>query len=288
MAPAALSAPAPCVKASVPVTSNDVNSSSALTVFGVSFAGPALPAALAGVQDQRDGAARHRRGHARPAQARVGQRRPSRLLQTRPIAAERAVGADRGHEPMARRDEVGLGVAVVPGRTARAVARDPVVETRGRVARVERADGDRRRRVAGRGDAGVAAARGLRQAAEVAGRDDHDQAGAHGRFDGLDQRIAIRRLVDRVAERQVEDAQAQRVAVGDGVLDGREHVAGAAGAVGIEHLQADQSRSRRDAAVLCRSSRRRCPRSGRRRGCRGRSRRSAGRSPCRACRWPAW
>ncbi len=37
MAPAALRAPAPWVRASVPVTSNDVNSRSALTVFGVSL-----------------------------------------------------------------------------------------------------------------------------------------------------------------------------------------------------------------------------------------------------------
>lgn len=48
MAPAAFSAPAPCVSASLPVTSKEVNSSSALTLFGVSRTrGVARPRSLA-------------------------------------------------------------------------------------------------------------------------------------------------------------------------------------------------------------------------------------------------
>ena len=118
--------------------------------------------------------------------------------------------------------------------------------------RLERADRQRRRRVAGRGDAGVADFVVLRVAAPVAGRGHDDDAGANGALDRLDQRVGRRRFVDRMAERQVDDVDAERRLVGDREVDGANHVAGAALAGAVEDLQPDQARApaqRRDSAL---------------------------------------
>ena len=141
---------------------------------------------------------------------------------------------------MTGRDHVGLRERVVPRRPARRVLRHQVVGPPRGVLRAHRADGDGRRRVAGRRDAGVAGLAGDRVAADVAGRDHDDDAGAHGRLDRLHQRVGGRRLVDRVAERQVDDVDRLRDAVVDGPLDRADHVAGGALAVLVQHAQADQ------------------------------------------------
>ena len=57
-------------------------------------------------------------------------------------------------QEMPRRDDIGFRQPVEPGRAARAVGRHAVVVARDGVLVIERADGDRRRRVAGGGRAG--------------------------------------------------------------------------------------------------------------------------------------
>ena len=73
-----------------------------------------------------------------------------------------------------------------------------------------RADGNRRRRIAGRRDARIPGKAGRRILAVVAGGRDDDHAGAHRALNRLDQRIARRRLEDRMSERQVDDLDAER------------------------------------------------------------------------------
>ena len=81
---------------------------------------------------------------------------------------------------------------------------------------LEGADRERRRRVARRGDAGVSGLARSRVDAEVARRGDDDDAGAHGGFDGLHQRVGRRRFEDRVAEREVDDVDAEQLLVRGG------------------------------------------------------------------------
>ena len=63
----------------------------------------------------------------------------------------------------------------------------------------------------------------------------------------LHERVGRRRLVDRMAERQVDDVDAEQCLVRDRELDGANDVAGRALAVLVEHLEADQAHVRRDA-----------------------------------------
>ncbi len=80
------------------------------------------------------------------------------------------------------------------------------------------------------------------------GRDDVD-AGASGGFDRLHERIGFGGLVDRMAERQVDDVDAKPVFVRGGVLDRADDVAGQSLPVSVEHLQHDQARFGGEAAV---------------------------------------
>ena len=147
---------------------------------------------------------------------------------------------------MARRHEVRLGDRVEPRRSTRAVDGDVVVGAHDGVVRVGRADGDRRWRVAWRRDAGIP--RGAVGPLAVVPRRRHDDdAGGARLFDGLHERVVRRRRVNRVSERQVDDLHAERGAVGDHELDGGDDVARPAGAVGVEHLQADEAGAGRDA-----------------------------------------
>ena len=53
-----------------------------------------------------------------------------------------------------------------------------------------------------------------------------------------------------MAEREVDDVDLEEVLVGDGELDGADHVAGLAGAALVEHLEADEVHARRHALEL--------------------------------------
>ena len=80
--------------------------------------------------------------------------------------------------------------------------------------------------------------------------DDDDDARARGRFDGLHERVGRRRLVRRMAERHVDDVDAERRLVRRGELDRGDDVARRSAAGVVEHPEADQVRIRRDALIL--------------------------------------
>ena len=69
-------------------------------------------------------------------------------------------------------------------------------------------------------------------------------------LDRLDERIAGRRLEDRMSERQVDDVDAEARAVGHREVDGPDHVARVAGAVLVEHLQDDELHLGREAPIV--------------------------------------
>ncbi len=80
----------------------------------------------------------------------------------------------------------------------------------------------------------------------------HDNRETHARrvLDGLHERIGRRRFVNRMAEREVQHVDAEQMPVGNGELDGAHDVVGRALALGVENLEADEARVRRDADVL--------------------------------------
>ena len=180
-----------------------------MTVFGVSV--DAID--LRGLHHVRHHARDDRRRHAGAAHLEEGHR-PALHDAVRIVAIDRARRADVRHQVRARRDDVGLLEAVVPGRSARAVPGHLVVVAAVRLLGVDGADGDRGGRVARRRDAGVARFARLGIAAEVAGRDDHDDALRDRVLHGGDQRIARRRLVDRMAQRHGDHLDAERGAIG--------------------------------------------------------------------------
>ena len=151
---------------------------------------------------------------------------------------------------MPRRDDVGLEEAVVPRRTARAVVRHHVVAAFRGSLRVDGADRDDGACVARRGHARVPnfTSRGID--ADVAGRRHDDDARARCGFNGLYQRVTGGGLEDRMAERQIDDVDAEGSLVGDGEVDGVDHIARVALAVGVEDAQGDDPGARRDTFVL--------------------------------------
>ena len=99
-----------------------------------------------------------------------------------------------------------------------------------------------------------------RFAAVVAGRrDDHD-ARLDRALGGERQRIGRCTTRTRPRDRQVDDADVERVLVRDDVVERGDDVADAAAARRVEHLEHDQMRAGRDARCARRSSRSRCPR----------------------------
>ena len=91
--------------------------------------------------------------------------------------------------------------------------------------------------------------------AVVAGRDDDDQAGLHRARDGAAERVGGGRFGDRVAEREIDDADAVAARVGDRPVDAGDDVARIARAVAAEHAHVDEVHARRAAARVRRSSR---------------------------------
>ena len=183
------------------------------------------------------------------------------------------------HDVHARRHEVGLGEQIETRRAARARIGDAIVGEVRRALRVERADANRRRRVARHADAAVArtAGRGLTPLLPAAVttamplRDRRSTACTSGSVK-IDSST-------RVAERDVDDLDLVGLVIARDPLERVDHVAGVARAVVAEHAQRDDVDVRRDAGIDDRSNARRCPRRCRRRACRGRSCRSAMRPP---------
>ena len=95
---------------------------------------------------------------------------------------------------------------------------------------------------------------------EIARRRDDDDPRFDGALGRERQRIGVVRLVDAGGDRQVDDADVERVLVRDRVVDRGDDVADVALAVAVEHFQDDERRARRDAAAARRPSRGRCPR----------------------------
>ena len=116
--------------------------------------------------------------------------------------------------------------------------------------RLDRADRDRRRRIAGRRDAGVSGKAGRRVLAVVAGGGDDDHSGRRRALNRLNQRIGGRGLEDRMSERQVDDVDAQARPVGHREVDRPDDVARVAGAVLVQHFQDDELHVRRQAAIV--------------------------------------
>ena len=151
-------------------------------------------------------------------------------------------------------------------------AGDGVVAAIDRAVVARRADGDDPRRVAGRADRAVLRL-AVGRSAEVARGGDDDEPGLDRALGGERQRVGVVRLVDAGGDREVDDAEVQRVLVRDRVVDRRDDVADVALAGGVEHFLDEQRRARRDAAAAAARVVAVAGDDARRRACRGRSRR---------------
>ena len=176
------------------------------------------------LQDQSDRSAHDGCRHARPTEPQIG------VVDSegRMVHVERARLRSGRDETMPRSDEIRFGPGVVPRRSTRAVIRDAVVAAQVRVECPGRSDRDGRRRITWRKDARVARLSGRRRHAEVAGRRNNDDAGAYGCFYCLDERVCGRRLENRMAQREVDDVDAQPRLVPGHEFDGADHVTGVA------------------------------------------------------------
>ena len=87
----------------------------------------------------------------------------------------------------------------------------------------------------------------MQTAAVVPGGGNHGDAGAHGALRGQRKRIGLVRFVHGCRNREIDDADVQRFALGDRVVDRCNHVADVAAAPSVEHSQHDEVGSRRDA-----------------------------------------
>ena len=202
---------------------------------------------------KRDDAGRHGRRHAGAAQAQVAARRACPVdLQRRVLrrrACCRGTPTDTRRSPGATMS--GFANASYQRRSARTERRHLVVGPGRRALREQGADRDRRRRVARRGDAGVAGLARDRVDAAVAGRHDDHEAGARRLLDGLDERIGGGGLEDRVTDREIDDVDAAGA-------DGWPRCTRWRGTTSlvrpwpgrVEHLEHREARVRGDAGVL--------------------------------------
>ena len=110
------------------------------------------------------------------------------------------------------------------------------------------ADREHPRRISWRGDTAVDL-RPVGGPAEVARRSHHDDARVYRALGGERERIGVERLGHGRADRQVDDADVPAGFVGDGVVDRRDGRADRAVTLLVEHLERDDGRARRDAAV---------------------------------------
>ena len=199
--------------------------------------------------EQSDHAGRDARGHAGAGQLQELLARVASLHELRVALDERAGRCRHRNQHVPRRNDIGLDETVVPRRAARAVDRHAVVVARNRVVVIGGADRNRRGRVAGRGDTGKSQV-ALIVDAVVAGRGHDDDARLRRPLHGLHERIARGRFVNRMAERQVDDVDAEESLVRNRELNRADDVAGLAAAVLVEHLQPDELHRRGDALVL--------------------------------------
>ena len=89
----------------------------------------------------------------------------------------------------------------------------------------------------------------LRVAAEISSRYDDDDAVCDRILDCLHERIGRRWFVDRVAKRQIDDAEVQAAAIGDDEINRVDDVARIASASAVEHLHLDELHRRRDTLI---------------------------------------
>ena len=89
-------------------------------------------------------------------------------------------------------------------------------------------------------------------AAEVAGRDDDDDAGARSVLDGLHEGIGRGRLENRMAERQIDDVNLEHVLVAMANSMARITLSVVPWPCAFENLQADQARGRCNTHVAAR------------------------------------
>ena len=114
---------------------------------------------------------------------------------------------------------------------------------------VHRADGNRRRRVTGGCNAGIARLAGLLVHTVVAGGRHDNDSGAHRVLHCTYQRIGVRRFIDGMAKGEVDDVDLELLSVFHGELESAQHGARVASAATIEHLQADDARFRGESSV---------------------------------------
>ena len=141
---------------------------------------------------------------------------------------------------MTRRDDIRLGVAVVPRRSSRTVRRHDVVASGRRVLRIGGADANRRRRIARRSDSGVTRQPGYLIFPDVPRRGDNDKAGGGRLLDGLHQGVVCRGRPNGMPERHVDNLNVQLRFVRGDELKGGDDIARVSGAGAIEHLEADE------------------------------------------------
>ena len=157
----------------------------------------------------------------------------------------------RRYDVAAGRDDVRLQHQVVARRTLRAVRRQRVVRALRRPVRVHRADRQRVRAVARRGDAAIQRL-ALGSAPVIACRDHHGDAGADGALHRLAHRIVAIGLQHRRAQRQVDHANLVLMLVRNHPVDGLNHITRHARPIVPQHAEVHELRARRDAAIRLR------------------------------------
>ena len=197
-------------------------------------------------QHQRDRARRHGGSHARSAEPHVV---AIGGLELRVRLVQGAVLRRHGDDVVTGRDDIRLHVRVVPRGPGGAVVWNSIVVARDGVVGSSRADGNRRRRVAGGRDPGISGLARCGVLAVVACCGHHDDARAARTLDGLHEGIGCRGFGDGVAEREVEEIDAKSRLVRDGEVDRPNDVARVARAVLVEHLQRHDADLRCQAAV---------------------------------------
>ena len=149
---------------------------------------------------------------------------------------------------------------------------------------IGRADGDRRRRVARRGDAAQSQICRSSSTPWLPADATTMMPALRRLLDRLHQRVGRGRLEDRVAERQVDDVDAERALVGDRELDRANHVAGLPPPFSSSTFRPTNCTLGATPWYSTFGNALQCRRSGRRRACRDRSRRSGALGDRRAAR----
>ena len=143
-------------------------------------------------------------------------------------------------------DDVGLRALIEPGWATRREGRNRVVGAIRRAHVAGSADRQHPGSIAGRRYPAVLRI-ALQTAAVVPGSGNYGDAGANCALGGQRERIGLVRFVHGCRNREIDDANVQRFALGDRVVDRCNHVADVPAAPFVEHSQHDEVGSRRDA-----------------------------------------